>query len=567
MARRADLLCFLLLLIISPYSVTFAQGFSRGVPMETFKRGELLIQFATQSTPEDRQTILGTIGARRASVDRQIFHGKSANRGDSTVELYQLDSQTSVESALETLKQFNGKIEFAEPNYLLVAAQTPNDERYIAGNMWGVYGDDDLVCGPSGTTNIFGIDAEEAWNSGITGSSDIYVGVIDTGIMTTHPDLQNNIWVNPFDPVDGIDNDGNGRIDDTHGWNFINNSRVIYQSVSTDSHGTHVAGTIGAEGNNGIGVAGVSWNVKMISAKVLSGNTGDLSWLVSALNYMTDLKIRHGIKIVAVNVSLASTQSSQSLQVALLKAAKQGILIVTAAMNNSSNNDAFPVYPANNSTLMSASTESAASYEAVISVASITSSGGLSSFSNFGAVTVDLGAPGSQIHSTLPSSDPVVGAYGSWNGTSMAAPHVTGAIALFASAFPRARAENIRSALLTFGKPLPSLSGKTVTGKALNLEGVFRLKRCPTIEIMTDAFESQLPDCDLNGDDTVNSIDLQMLQTSAPYSCISLTHLLSAWGPIPPQSLQPCDLNLDNVVDGFDLGSYLSFGFPIRNQR
>jgi subtilisin family serine protease len=329
-----------------------------------------------------------------------------------------------------------------------------------------MYGDDlPAAVGPSGTTNQFGIGAEKLWNDNLTGSSSIVVGILDEGVQVTHPDLINNMWVNPYEvPDDGIDNDANGYVDDVHGWDFVNNDKTVYDA-GQDSHGTHVAGTIGGEGRNGVGVAGVNWDVTMISLKFLGPDGGTTSAAVRALDYLTDLKVRHGMNIVASNNSWGGGGYSAALHAAINRAAKQNILFVAAAGNSTANNDTTASYPSNYDSTQASPGESAASYDSVIAVASITNTGGLSSFSNFGATQVDIGAPGSGIWSTVPENS-----YSSFSGTSMATPHVTGAVALYAAAQGRTvSGAEIRSAILETAVPTASLAGRTVTGGRLNV--------------------------------------------------------------------------------------------------
>jgi subtilisin family serine protease len=270
----------------------------------------------------------------------------------------------------------------------------------------------------------------------------VLVGVIDEGIDLNHPDLAPNIWTNPFDPLDGVDNDTNGYVDDIHGWDFFQDNNSIYDGSPTDSatddHGTHVSGTIGAGGNNGIGVAGVNWNVGIIAAKFLGPFGGTTADAVEAVDYITDLKTRHGLNIVATNNSWGGGGYSQALHDAIIRAAKAGILFVAAAGNSGINNDSVPHYPSSYSTIEGTPGESGAGYDAVIAVASITSSGTKSSFSNYGRRRVDLGAPGSGVWSTTPNNS-----YTSLSGTSMATPHVTGAAALYKSLAPGASASAV----------------------------------------------------------------------------------------------------------------------------
>ncbi|NBX28879.1 hypothetical protein EBR04_00240 [bacterium] len=423
--------------------------------------GELLVQFDRSVTAADRNGLRGLVGGRAAEVIETV-----AMRADdiSGIERLSLGAGVSVEAAVAALRNRPGVI-FAEPNWQVSKAVVSDDPSYMSGGLWGMYGDDQpTATGPSGTTNQFGSRAEKAWDAGFTGSSSVVVGIVDEGIDFNHPDLAANIWVNPFETAgDGIDNDGNGYVDDTRGWDFFHNDNTVYDP-GEDSHGTHVAGTIGGVGGNGMGVAGVNWNVTMISAKFLGPGGGYVSDAVRALDYLTDLKTRHGINIVASNNSWGGGGVSSALQSAIIRAAKANILFVAAAGNSASNNDAIASYPSNYSTLRGTTTESAASYEGVIAVAALTSSGGLASYSNYGATTVDIAAPGSGINSTVPGSG-----YAVYDGTSMATPHVTGAIALYASAYPTASAAAIRSAILSTARPTSSVAGKTVTGGRLDV--------------------------------------------------------------------------------------------------
>ncbi|MFN5469596.1 MAG: S8 family serine peptidase, partial [Pirellulaceae bacterium] len=239
----------------------------------------------------------------------------------------------------------------------------------------------------------------------------------------------------------------------------------------------HVAGTIGGVGNNGIGVAGVAWNVKMISAKFLGPSGGYTSDAVRALDYLTALK-NSGVNIVATNNSWGGGGYSAALHAAIIRSANAGILFVAAAGNNGANNDATAYYPANYSTLVPATGQPASIYESVISVGAIDPNGALANFSNYGATQVDIGAPGVAINSTLPGNT-----YGAYSGTSMATPHVAGGVALLAASNPSWTAKNIRDALLTTAKPTPSLSGRTATGGRLDLAAALNVAPPITLSI------------------------------------------------------------------------------------
>lgn len=382
-------------------------------------------------------------------------------------------------------------------------AAVSNDPGYSNGSLWGMLGDTGTI------TNAYGSQANEAWAAGHTGSMKTVVGVIDTGIDYTHPDLYLNIWLNQreipttvraslsdidsdglitFRDLNGTanasyvldynsngridagdllndarwenggDEDGNGYRDDLIGWDFVNNDNDPFDD---NSHGTHVSGTIGGIGGNGIGVAGVNWNVQMVALKFLSASgSGSVSGAIGSVDYFTGAATRAsaGENFVATNNSWGGGGYSQALNDAIGRAAQQDILFVAAAGNSTSNNDVTANYPSNYSTT------SAAGYDAVVAVASLTNTGALSSFSSYGATNVDLAAPGSSIYSTLPG-----GGYGTYSGTSMATPHVTGAVALYAAANPNASAAEIKQALLASSAATASLTGKVLTGGRLDI--------------------------------------------------------------------------------------------------
>jgi len=382
-------------------------------------------------------------------------------------------------------------------------AAVSNDPGYSNGSLWGMLGDTGTI------TNAYGSQANEAWAAGHTGSMKTIVGVIDTGIDYTHPDLYLNIWLNQREiPItlraslsdidsDGLitfrdlngstnasyvrdynsngridagdllndarwenggDEDGNGYRDDLIGWDFVNNDNDPFDD---NRHGTHVSGTIGGIGGNGIGVAGINWNIQMVALKSLSASgSGSISGAISSVDYFTGAAMRAsaGENFVATNNSWGGGGYSQALNDAIGRAAQRDILFVAAAGNSTSNNDITGNYPSNYSTTL------AAGYDAVVAVASLTNTGALSSFSSYGVRNVDLAAPGSSIYSTLPG-----GGYGTYSGTSMATPHVTGAVALYASANPNASAAEIKQALLASSAATGSLTGKVLTGGRLDV--------------------------------------------------------------------------------------------------
>jgi subtilisin family serine protease len=433
---------------------------------------EVLVQFAPGATPFQMEQVRAIVGGQT----REVIHTVTMQEaGAGCLERVSIGNGLAVPAAIQKLQR-NRAVVFAEPNYVYQTAAVSNDTYYTNGSLWGVYSDDSPATGPSGTTNQFGTQAEKVWAGNFTGSSNVLIAVIDEGVQVNHPDLNPNIWVNPFETAgDGIDNDGNGYIDDINGWDFANNDASVYDSTG-DDHGTHVAGTIGARGGNGAGIAGMNWNIRMITAKFLGSGGGTTANAVRAIDYITDLKSRHGINLVASNNSWGGSGYSQSLHDAIIRHANQNILFVAAAGNSAANNNSSGFYPANYDTSMGTSTQAAASYDAVIAVASITSSGALSGFSNYGSTMVDLGAPGSSIVSTVPNNT-----YASYDGTSMASPHVAGAVALYASAQSgTVTAKSIRQAILGSATPTASLSGKTVTGGRLNIFAALNLSNDQT---------------------------------------------------------------------------------------
>lgn len=388
----------------------------------------------------------------------ELIHTEAMKEAGDPNGLILINVPGDVFEAIEILKAMP-EIEFAEPNYIYTHMATSNDTYYTNGSLWGMYGD------ATSTTNQYGSQAGEAWAAGNTGSSEVIVAVIDEGIMNTHEDLVGNCWVNPYETIgDRKDNDGNGYVDDKWGWDFDGRNSTTFDGVA-DDHATHVAGTIGAIGGNSKGVAGVNWSIKMISCKFLGANGGTLSNAIKAVDYVTDLKTRHGLNIVATNNSWGGGGYSQGLKDAIDRANAKDILFIAAAGNSGTDNDATPSYPSNYSS------------SNVIAVAALTSSGTLAYYSQYGANTVDIGAPGSGIISTIPVATKVKNktvissGYGNYDGTSMATPHVTGAAALYAASHSGSSAATIKSAILNAAISTSSLTGKCVTGGRLDASG------------------------------------------------------------------------------------------------
>jgi len=337
-------------------------------------------------------------------------------------------------------------VEWVEPDYVVHINAVPNDSYF--NELWGMHN-----TGQSGGTVDADIDAPEAWDT-LTGGQ-VLVAVVDTGVDHGHPDLAANIWSNPGEIAgNGVDDDGNGFIDDTRGWDFVNNDNDAFDD---NDHGTHVAGTIAAVGDNGLGVVGVNRNALIMPLKFLSAaGSGSTSDAIEAIYYAIDKGAR------VMNHSWGGGGFSQALSDAFTASQNAGIAMVVAAGNENRNNDSRASYP------------SSLTHSNIISVAATTRTDARASFSNYGLTSVDLGAPGDGILSTLPGSG-----YGSFSGTSMAAPHVAGAVSLLMAADPALNQAQIKDAILDSVDANAALTGKTVTGGRLNLNSALAAIQAP----------------------------------------------------------------------------------------
>ncbi|HQR05482.1 MAG TPA: Ig-like domain-containing protein [Gemmatales bacterium] len=329
-----------------------------------------------------------------------------------------------------------------EPDYMQHATATiPNDTNF--GGLWGMNNTGQTIQGQQGTADA-DIDAPEAWDIS-KGSGNFVIAVIDTGVDYSHSDLAANIWSNPGEiPGDGIDNDGNGFVDDVHGWDFVNNNNA---PLDDNNHGTHTAGTIGAVGNNGNGVVGVNWNVKIMPLKFLgAGGSGTTADAIKAVNYA----VKNGAKISSN--SWGGGPYDAILDDVLSNAATKGHLFIAAAGNGGSDNDLDPFYPA--------------SYDSpnVIAVAATDNKDKLAGFSQYGATSVDLAAPGVNILSTKPNNS-----YQFLSGTSMATPAVAGAAALIWDFYPQFTYTDVIRRLFVTVDKIASLTGVVATGGRLNV--------------------------------------------------------------------------------------------------
>ncbi|MGH7450912.1 MAG: S8 family serine peptidase, partial [bacterium] len=393
----------------------------------------------------DQQVIVkldDSVNAIATAAVRSSMNAKMLKRFSSIgAELWQI-SEGTVEAAIARYRQ-DPRIKYIEPNYRVYLfdqriERFPNDPRFL--QLWGLHN-----TGQTGGTADADIDAPEAWD--IETGKDVLIGIIDTGVDYNHQDLVNNIWTNPGEiPGNNMDDDGNGYVDDVHGYDFVNDDDDPFDD---NEHGTHVAGTIAAMGNNGIGVVGVSWSAKIMALKFLdAGGSGTTAGAILAVEYATRMRAR------LTNNSWGGGGFSQALRDAIEASGNAGILFVAAAGNDAKDNDLDPHYP------------SSYDLDNIVAVAATDHRDqlGQCSFSNWGATSVDLGAPGDNILSTTPGNT-----YSTFCGTSMATPHVSGAISLVWSRVPGLSSLQVKELILKAVDPIPSLQGRTVSGGRLNV--------------------------------------------------------------------------------------------------
>ena len=362
-------------------------------------------------------------------------------------------NEITVEQAISNFNEnaaLADTIEYIEPNFIYQTQDTvPNDPRYE--ELYGLNN-----TGQTGGIEDADIDAPQAWD--IQTGNDVVIGVIDSGVDYNHPDINDNMWTNPGEtPDNGIDDDGNGFVDDFYGYDFVNEDGDPFDD---NSHGTHVSGTIAAEGNNDTGVTGVNWDAQIMGLKFLNaGGSGNTFDAIEAIEY----SILNGAQLT--NNSWGGGGFSLALQDAIAAAGEAGQLFVAAAGNFSQNNDTNPFYPA--------------SYDLdnIISVAATDDEDQLATFSHFGATSVDLGAPGVSTLSTVPGNS-----YGFKSGTSMATPHVSGAIGLALSQNPELTSSEVKELILDTTDEIPALTGITVSDGRLNaFNAVAELTPAPDI--------------------------------------------------------------------------------------
>jgi subtilisin family serine protease/subtilisin-like proprotein convertase family protein len=376
-----------------------------------FDPGRVLVTFADPAADADHLAALGR--SPLAAGVRRVGDG-----------VYRVDLATgaTVGSAAADLGQLPGVLA-AEPDYQVQVERMPNDP------------------GASGQWGLTKVGAPAAWQQS-TGTGAVIVAVVDTGVDYAHPDLAPNMWRNPGEiPGDGIDNDHDGIVDDVYGANFITNTGNPMDDVG---HGTHVAGIVGARGDNGLGVTGVAWTTRIMALKFMGPNGGYTSDAVRAIDYA----VAHGAKVI--NASWGGVSSDPALTAAVARARAAGVVVVTAAGNNAADLDRSPFYPAG----------LAPQLDNLVAVAATDQADRLAGFSDFGRSTVALAAPGVGVLSTLPG-----GRYGSMSGTSMAAPFVSGAVAEFWGVHPDWSYQMVLARLRASATLPSSLAGKVAAGR------------------------------------------------------------------------------------------------------
>jgi Ca2+-binding RTX toxin-like protein len=399
------------------------------VPGEDFVAGEVIVKLKPGTTSAEARSL-------RSDLDASVIE-TTETLG---IQRWSIEDM-SVQEAITTFNdnpELADVIEYIEPNFIATTTQTvPNDPRY--DELYGLNN-----TGQTGGTPDADIDAPEAWDTQ-TGN-DVVIGVIDTGVDYNHPDLNDNMWTNPGEtPNNGVDDDNNGFVDDYYGYDFVNEDGDPFDDYF---HGTHVSGTIAAEGNNNTGVTGVNWDAQIMGLKFLdAGGSGSYFDAIQAIEYAAMM----GVPVTSN--SWRGYEFSQALYDAIAAAGEQGQLFVAAAGNESNDNDNpnFQAYPAS------------FDLNNIISVAATNNNDQIAGFSNFGANSVDLGAPGEDVLSLLPGGD-----YGFLSGTSMATPHVAGVASLILAENPELSAEEVKELILSTVDPLTALAGRTVSGGRLN---------------------------------------------------------------------------------------------------
>ncbi len=406
--------------------------------------GEMVVRLRDSGVGRKRASSLIFSSLQRALGGATVLSA-APFQTDASLYVVRISDDSKLQAAMTALSN-EPAIQYVEPNFIYTTQdetdpvdsqpKLPNDVDF--SKLWGLHnvGQADAA-GQVGTAGS-DIGVLPLWNAGITGSKDVLVAVIDTGIDHLHPDLAANMYTNPGEiEANGVDDDNNGFIDDVHGYNFEAHTA---NARDDHDHGSHCAGTIGGVGNNGVGVTGVNWNVTLMPVKFLSASgSGSLQGAVESINYARMMKVN------VMSNSWGGGGFSQTLKDAIDATEKAGIIFVAAAGNDSSNNDAAPSYPA--------------SYDIanIISVAATDNRDNIARFSNYGATKVHVAAPGVKIYSTTKN-----GGYNAFSGTSMATPHVSGIVSLLLSQHPEWTYSEIKQRLIETSNPVRALRRKVV---------------------------------------------------------------------------------------------------------
>ena len=454
--------------------------FSKIKPNAKYKQDEIIIKFTPKQnnvkrSEKEKNNVLASLGEMKIK--------KSFTKLD--LDIVEV-SDGNIEHALKVLNQ-KREVLYAEPNYEITIYNLPNDTSF--NQLWGLDN-----TGQTGGTSGADISALDAWDIA-THAEDVIVAVIDTGVDYDHEDLADNMWINQDELVGdpNVDDDGNGYVDDIYGYDFSGYTEADQDNDPSDpvGHGTHVAGTIGAVGNNSSGITGVCWDVEIMPAKIMppyyiSEWVAFVSNATEAIEYAVD----NGAKIINASWGIDDNYS-QSLKDAIETAGNSGVLFVAAAGNypntSPANNDIGPQYPSNYD------------LDNIIAVMSTDHDDNMSSFSHYGATSVDLAAPGSDIYSCMPNDE-----YGYGSGTSMAAPHVSGACALVWSMYPHLTMSQVKQIILDSADELNSLQGLCVTGARLNLYQALLHAHPLSIDIVDDIADPN--GCVLPGDEITFTI-------------------------------------------------------------
>jgi thermitase len=415
-----------------------------------YRPGEIIVGLKNGFTAETqaslRASLVQVLGANSVSEVKSL-------QMDSSIQKITLRDSSKTLAAISKIKNtFTGSVKYAEPNFVYHTMDADPNDTDFAAKQWDMKntGQLDKVGGQAGTPGS-DINVAPLWNEGVTGDRKLLIAIIDTGIDYTHPDLAANMFVNTKEIAgNGKDDDGNGIIDDVYGADF-SGPVAVGNGMDDHNHGTHCAGTIGAVGNDSNGLAGVNWSASIMPSKFLdSTGSGSLEGAINAIKYATKM----GAKVMSN--SWGGGNYSDALKDAIAEAGASGALFIAAAGNDANDNDATPSYPA--------------SYDLpnVIAVAATDNRDGIASFSNYGAKTVHVAAPGVNIYSTVRNNG-----YDTYSGTSMATPHVSGIAALIWGANPSWTAAEVKKRLIETSTPVATLRKKSISGGRVNAYNAF----------------------------------------------------------------------------------------------